>query len=62
MAERPLFLPSLDRPPPLQITNTIRELADLTSYQYEYSVSGQSQMLAVWMTFSEFKKMDVHVV
>ena len=49
MDEKLMFIPGLDLPPHLQITNAILELADLNSYRYEYSVSAEFGNARYWL-------------
>ena len=65
MDEMLIFIPGLDLPPHLQITNTILELADLASCRYDYLMSVKFGKARYWLCgwpFRQFKKMDVHVL
>ena len=49
MDEMLMFIPGLDLPLHLQITNAILESADLNSYRYEYSVSAVFGNARYWL-------------
>ena len=55
MDEMAMFIPGLDLPLHLQITNAILELVDLNSYRYEYSVSVEFGKARFWLCGRPFQ-------